>query len=118
MTRLDASPLPPPSPMLRCRQGAASFANAVTTLPAHFANIGEGVTGGGAGMEHFDFNFHLQSRGSLFHVFVLFECVAAPRRLVVIAGVRHPPGCRFGATGSKQDKALGEAALHRRLQIR
>ena len=43
-------------------------------------------------MEHFDFNFHLQSRVSLFHVFVFFECVAAPRRLVVIAGVRQPPG--------------------------
>ena len=42
-------------------------------------------------MEHFDFNFHRQSRGSLFHVFVLFECVAAPRGLVVIAGVRHTP---------------------------
>ena len=67
-------------------------------------------------MEHFDFNFHLQSRGSLFHVFVLFECVAAPRRLVVIAGVRHPLGGRFRATRSKQDKALARRRtthLHR-----
>ena len=52
-------------------------------------------------MEHFDFNFHLQSRGSLFHVFVFLECVAAPRRLVVIAGVRHHLDGRFGATRSK-----------------
>ena len=48
-------------------------------------------------MEHFDFNFHLQSRGSLFHAFVFLKCVAAPRRLVVIAGVRHPLDGRFGA---------------------
>ena len=58
-------------------------------------------------MEHFDFNFHLQSRGSLFHVFVFFECVATPRRLVVIAGVRHPSlGVSSGRHGANKTKRL------------
>ena len=63
-------------------------------------------------MEHFDFNFHLQSRGSLFHVFVFFECIAAPRRLVVITGVRHPSLGVSSGRHPEEDRGLGGGDPH------